>query len=69
MAKKATLSLKPIVAELKSILTTLRKEAKKKGLTKEQKKTVARDIKNVQRLIKTIPPNCYLHIPPYDLGL
>jgi len=69
MAKKATLSLKPIVAELKSILTALKKEAKKKGLTKAQKRTLARDIKNVQKLIKTIPPNCYLHTPPYDLGL
>jgi hypothetical protein len=67
MAKK--LSLKPIVAELKSILSALKKEAKKKGLTKAQKNGLAKDIKNVKKLIVAIPPNCHTHTPPYDLGL
>jgi hypothetical protein len=69
MAKTKKLSLKPILAELKQILKALKKDAGRKGLTKQQQKTLARDIKNVQRLIKEIPPNCFLHIPPYDLGI
>jgi hypothetical protein len=63
------LSLKPIVKDLKRILSELKKEAGKKRLTPKQKKTLATDIKNVQKLIKEIPPNCYLHIPRYDLGI
>ena len=68
MAKK--LSLKPIEKALKQILKSLEKEAhRKKPLTPKQRQVLARDIRNVKKLIKSIPPNCYFHTPPYDLGI
>jgi len=52
------LSLKPIEKALKEILRGLQQLNKQKDLAPKAKRTLAKDIKNVQKLIKEIPPVC-----------
>ena len=65
----AKISLKPVQKRLQDILKKLRKEAKRPHLTPKQKKILSRDIKNLKKLIQSIPPICFSHFPPYDLGI
>jgi uncharacterized protein involved in exopolysaccharide biosynthesis len=66
MPKK--LSLKPIEKELKQILAKLKAQTKLK-LTPKQKKQLAKDIKNLTKLLETLPPVCKGHVPTFDLGI
>lgn len=66
--KTKKLSLKPIEKALQEVLRGLERIAKRKDLNPQQKKVLARDIKNVKKLIKEIPPNCLSHTPSYDLS-
>ncbi|HUN63549.1 MAG TPA: hypothetical protein VMU53_16240 [Candidatus Sulfotelmatobacter sp.] len=61
MARKTQqkeLSLRPIEKALKEILRGLRQLNKQKDLAPKAKRTLEKDIKNVQKLIKEIPPVC-----------
>ena len=64
--KTKRLSLKPIEKALQGILRELERIAKRKDLKPGQKKILEKDIKNLQKLLKEIPPNCMLHNPAYD---
>ncbi len=66
--KRTRLSLSPIEKQLKQILVELERQAKRPSLTNVQKGTLAKDIKNVKSLIKSLPPNCHKE-PSYDLGI
>ena len=61
----AKISLKPVEKKLLQILRALKEEATRVNLAPEQKKKLAKDIGNVKKLIKRIPPNC----KGYDLGI
>jgi Asp-tRNA(Asn)/Glu-tRNA(Gln) amidotransferase C subunit len=61
-------SLLPVEIELKQILAKLKAEAKLK-LTPKQKQQLAKDIKKLTKLIKTIPPVCKGNVPTYNLGI
>jgi hypothetical protein len=52
------LSLRPIEKALKEILRELERLDKQKDLAPKAKRTLARDIKNLKKLIKEIPPVC-----------
>jgi hypothetical protein len=60
------LSLKPIEKALKEVLKGLESIGKRKDLDAKQRKALARDIKNVKKLLEKVPPNCFFHNPPYD---
>jgi murein endopeptidase len=61
----AKISLKPVEKKLLQILRALKKEATRINLVPAQKQKLAKDIGNVKKLIKRIPPNCR----GYDLGI
>ena len=69
MPKKKTkrLFLKPIEVELKKILGELEEQEERPKLTTKQAKTLARDIKKLNQLIRQFPPTC--HDRRYNLGI
>jgi hypothetical protein len=61
----AKISLQPVEKKLEEILRKLKKEAARVNLTPAQRNKLAKDIGNMKKLIKQIPPNC----KRYDLGI
>jgi RNA polymerase-interacting CarD/CdnL/TRCF family regulator len=60
------LSLKPIEKALEEILRELVRVEKRRDLQPAQRKLLEKDIKNVKKLLKEIPPMCHTHTPPYN---